>query len=155
MDAAAPDEASTENMTDFVRSYWAKLKPNSPIYNILLEKVEIISALAGTVKAQLRVIPVHLNSKGTLHGTVIAALTDWAGGLAITSMGRTNTGLSTDIHTTFVSTAKEGDLLEIEGRISRAGRVLAFTTVEIRKVDENGIPTTIIATGTHTKYIKQ
>lgn len=155
MDVTAPDGASTQNMIDFVKSSWAKTKPNSPIYNILLEDVEIRSATMGTVTAYLRVIPVHLNSKGTLHGTVIAALTDWAGGLAITSMGRTNTGLSTDIHTTFVSTAKLGESLEIEGRVSRAGRMLAFTTVEIRKVDESGMPASVVATGTHTKYINQ
>lgn len=155
MEAATTEKVPAEDMIDFVRSSWAKMKPNSPIYDILLHEVEIVSAVKGIVKARLRVIPVHLNSKATMHGTVIAALTDWAGGLAITSLGRTNTGLSTDIHTTFVSAAKEGDLLEIEGRVSRAGRMLAFTTVEIRKVDEGSKPGSVVATGTHTKYIKQ
>lgn len=149
------DISEESNSTlDSVKTSWARIKPNSPIYRILLDEVEIVSAIKGTVKARLRVIPVHLNSKGTMHGTVIAALTDWAGGLAITSTGRTNTGLSTDIHTTFVSAAKEGELLEIEGRVSGAGRVLVFTTVEIRRVGEGGVTASVVATGTHTKYIK-
>lgn len=155
MDKSVPNGTSSENVLELVRASWAKMKPNSPIYDILLDDVKIVYAVNGTVKAHLRVIPVHLNSKNTMHGTVIAALTDWAGGLAITSTGRPNTGLSTDIHTTFVAAAKEGDLLEIEGRVTRAGRMLAFTAIEIRSVSEDGTPGDIIATGTHTKYIKQ
>ena len=90
-----------------------------------------------------------MNSKGTLHGTVSACIIDWAGGLAIASTGRDKTGLSTDIHTTFTSTAKEGDLLEIEGRVTKLGSSLGFTTIEIRKKDGG-----VVANGTHTKYIK-
>ena len=90
-----------------------------------------------------------MNSKGTLHGTVSVCIIDWAGGLAIASTGRDKTGLSTDIHTTFTSTAKEGDLLEIEGRVTKLGSSLGFTTIEIRKKDGS-----VVANGTHTKYIK-
>ena len=98
--------------------------------------------------------PCHLNSKGTLHGTVSACLTDWAGGLAIATHGREKTGVSTDIHTTFISTAKEGDVLEIQGRANKVGGTLAFTSVEIRKAGEDGA-SSVISTGSHTKYVKQ
>ena len=98
--------------------------------------------------------PCHLNSKGTLHGTVSACLTDWAGGLAIATHGREKTGVSTDIHTTFISTAKEGDVLEIEGRANKVGGTLAFTSVEIRKVGEDGA-SSVVSVGSHTKYVKQ
>ena len=58
--------------------------------------------------------------------------------------------MSTDIHTSYVSTAKAGDVLEIEGKASKVGRTLAFTTVEIRKAGGG-----LVCTGTHTKYVKQ
>lgn len=138
-----------------VQSAWTVMKAGSPIYKFLLDDVEIFFVDNGIMRARLKVQPVHLNSKGTLHGTVSACITDWAGGLAIASTGRENTGLSTDIHTTFVSAAKLGDWLEIEGRASKVGNRLAFTTIEIRKVGENCIPDTVICSGTHTKYMNQ
>lgn len=131
------------------------MKAGSPIYKFLLDDVEIFFVDNGIVRARLKVEPVHLNSKGTLHGTVSACITDWAGGLAIASTGRGNTGLSTDIHTTFVSAAKLGDWLEIEGRASKVGNRLAFTTIEIRKPGEDGISDSVICSGTHTKYMNQ
>ncbi|KAL8795046.1 MAG: hypothetical protein Q9195_002494 [Heterodermia aff. obscurata] len=132
-----------------VRSYWANMWPNSPIYTFLLKDVDLISASHGKVLAKLKVEPVHMNSKGTLHGTVTACITDGFGGLAIAATGAKNTGLSTDIHTTYVSTAKVGDIIIIEATASKVGRCLAFTNVEIRH--EGGA---VITTGTHTKYIK-
>ena len=132
-----------------VRSYWANMWPNSPIYTFLLKDVELVSASHGRVLAKLKVQPVHMNSKGTLHGTVSACITDGFGGLAIASTGVNNTGLSTDIHTTYVSTAKVGDIIIIEAVASRVGKSLSFTNVEIRH--EGGA---VITTGTHTKYVK-
>ncbi|KAL9118415.1 MAG: hypothetical protein Q9187_005038 [Circinaria calcarea] len=138
-----------------VQELWNEMKPKSTIYRLLLGDIEIVSASKGVVNARLRVEPIHLNSKGTLHGTVSACLTDWAGGMAIASTGLKKTGLSTDIHTTYISTAKEGDWLEVEGRASKVGSTLAFTTVEIRKAGEGDSPGPMVCTGTHTKYVKQ
>ncbi|KAL8772159.1 MAG: hypothetical protein Q9209_002594 [Squamulea sp. 1 TL-2023] len=136
---------------EHVRNYWAKMKPNSPIYSFLLGDINIISASKGQIIAHLKVLPVHFNSKKTLHGAVSSCIMDWAGGMVIASHGLDNTGLSTDIHVTYVSTAQEGDLLEIEGKASKVGGSLAFTTVEIRHAGEGR---KVIAHGTHTKYIK-
>lgn len=138
-----------------VQEVWDEMKPKSAIYRFLLGDIEIVSASKGAVNARLRVEPIHLNSKGTLHGTVSACLTDWAGSMAIASTGLKKTGLSTDIHTTFISTAKEGDWLEVEGRASKVGSTLAFTTVEIRKIAEGDSSGPMVCTGTHTKYVKQ
>lgn len=136
-----------------VRSIWDKMKPNSPIYKFLLNEIDIDYAKDGKIIAHLPVRQVHLNSKGTLHGTVTACLTDWAGGMAIASTGAEKIGVSTDIHNTFVSTAKEGDVLEIESVAGKVGRTLAFTTVEIRKSDSEN-KSMLVSTGTHTKYVK-
>lgn len=142
-------------MLNHVQSIWARMKPTSPIYKFLLSEVEIVSASKGTMKALLRVAPEHLNSRGVLHGTVSACLTDWAGGLAIASTGLEKTGVSTDIHTTFMSTAKLGDTLEIESQANKVGATLAFTTVEIRKRGEGDAGPSVVCTGSHTKYVKQ
>ncbi len=90
-----------------------------------------------------------MNSKGTLHGTVSACIVDCFGGLAIASTGLEKTGVSTDIHITYVSAVKVGDVLEIEARANKVGGTMAFTTVEIRK--EGG---GMVAMGGHTKFIK-
>ena len=142
-------------MLKHVQSIWTRMKPNSPIYRFLLDEVEIVSASKGTMLALLRVGPVHLNSRGVLHGTVSACLTDWAGGLAIASTGPEKTGVSTDIHTTFMSTAKLGDTLEIEAQANKVGATLAFTTVEIRKRGDGDTRPSVVCTGSHTKYVKQ
>ena len=135
-----------------VRNYWAEMKPNSPIYNFLLGQVELVSATHGQIKALLKVVPVHVNSKGTLHGVTSSCIMDWAGGLAIASTGLNSTGVSTDIHTTYVSTAKEGDTIEIEAKANKVGATLAFTMIEIRHCGDGG---KVIAHGTHTKYVKK
>ena len=138
----------------YVQNIWDNMKPNSPIYRLLLDNIELKSASNGTVVAHLKVDASHLNSKGGLHGVVSACIVDWAGGMAIASTGREKTGVSTDMHVTYVSSAKEGDTLEIEGKVNKVGRMLGFTAVEIRKVDGQGGAGTMVCAGTHTKYIK-
>ena len=150
---ATSKESRTEELLH-IEKYWANMQKNSPIYDFLLSDITLTSATKGAFIARLTVKPCHLNSKGTLHGVVSTCLTDWAGGLAIATHGREKTGVSTDIHTTFISTAKEGDVLEIEGRANKVGGTLAFTAVEIRKVGGNGSSTSIVATGSHTKFVK-
>ena len=73
----------------------------------------------------------------------------------IATVGLESTGLSTDLNVTYVSTAKEFEDIIIEARLLRAGRNMAFTRVEIRKVGSNGEEGDVIACGNHTKYIKR
>jgi acyl-coenzyme A thioesterase 13 len=79
--------------------------------------------------------------------------------MAIAATGLSKTGVSTDIHVTYVSAAREGDVLEIEAWVTRVGKTMGFTMVEIRQVavaDEKGAAEgkgATVATGTHTKYL--
>ena len=147
--------SSSAEALSSAQNVWDRLKNNSPIYQFLLSDIELVDAeKAGSITAHLAVKPVHLNSRGTLHGTVSACLTDWAGGLAVAATGLEKTGVSTDIHTTYVSTAKEGDILEVVAKAQKVGGTLAFTTVEIKKITEDG-KSGVVATGSHTKYVKQ
>lgn len=145
---------SNVNILGHVQKIWDGIKPNSTIYRILLSDVQWVSAVHGRVVARLRLGPAHLNSNRTLHGSVSATIVDWAGGMAIASTGRDKTGVSTDIHISYVSAAKDNDVIEIEAWVSRVGRNLAYTMVEIRKVgEEPGSKGPVVCTGSHTKYL--
>ncbi|KAH8909231.1 Thioesterase/thiol ester dehydrase-isomerase [Coniochaeta sp. PMI_546] len=138
-----------------VQKVWDRIRPNSTIYRLLLSELQWVSASHGRIVVRLTLQPVHLNSKRTLHGSVSATIVDWAGGMAIASTGLHKTGVSTDIHISYVSTAKDNDMIEIEAWVSKVGRSLAYTMVEIRKVGVGGIggKGLIVCTGSHTKYL--
>ncbi|KAK3116475.1 hypothetical protein LTR53_003139 [Teratosphaeriaceae sp. CCFEE 6253] len=126
--------------------------PNSPIYAFLLTPVKITSASKGHVIARLPLSDQHMNSMKSLHGSVTATIVDWMGGMAISSYDlRPGSGVSVDIHVTYQSGAKIGDEIEIEGVAEKVGGSLAFTKINIYKVEE-GKRGKIVATGTHTKY---
>ena len=129
----------------------------SPVYSHLCDGISLVSASPDRVIVHLKLQKKHMNSKGTLHGSVSATLVDFMGGIAIASHDeRENTGVSTDMHISFLGSAKENDLVEIEGIVDRCGGTLAYTTATIRKVDQNKGQASgdIIAKGTHTKFVK-
>ncbi|KAL4903741.1 hypothetical protein BDW74DRAFT_156161 [Aspergillus multicolor] len=137
-----------------VLNVWDRIQANSPIYNFLLSDVEIYHAEEGSFSARLEVGPKHLNSKGGLHGVFSACVTDWAGGLAIASCGLESTGVSTNINVNYLSTATTGDRLEIRGYANKVGKSLAFTTITISKKCTSSGDTTLVAQGSHTKYVR-
>lgn len=128
--------------------------PASPIYAFLLSDIAITAASKNCVVARLPLTDSHMNASKSLHGAVSAAIVDWAGGMAIATHDlRASSGPSIDIHVTYQSGAKVGDEIEIEGIAERVGGALGFTKVTIYKV-EDGERSTIVSTGTHTKYVK-
>ncbi|KAF2640077.1 Thioesterase/thiol ester dehydrase-isomerase [Massarina eburnea CBS 473.64] len=137
-----------------VEQFWLGRKPSSPIYQFLLDDVKLTYASKGVVRARLPLTKNHVNTHGGIHGSVSATLIDWVGGLAIAAWdNRDKTGVSTDIHISYVSSAKMGDSIEVEGFADKVGGTLAFTTATIRKiVDDKPGPT--VATGSHTKFVK-
>ena len=139
---------------EHVKGVWQRMQGNSPIYDFLLSDVEIVSATKGTVTSRLTLGKNHVNSRGTIHGAVSAALVDWSGGLAISSHGFEKSGASIDIHVTYIGTAQVGETLEIEAIANKVGRSVAFTTIRIAKLVE-GKPGPMVATASHTKYISQ
>ncbi|KAI0033951.1 HotDog domain-containing protein [Vararia minispora EC-137] len=128
--------------------------PTSPIYAYLLAPIRVISATKGHVICRLPLSEQHMNSAGSIHGAVSATIVDWMGGMAVASYDlREKTGVSVDIHVTYQSSARVGEEIEIEGVAERVGGSLAFTRVNIHKV-EGGTRGRIVAAGTHTKYVK-
>lgn len=131
-----------------------KKLPGSPIYAFLLTPVQITGASKGQVVARLPLSQNHMNSMGSLHGSVSATIVDWMGGMAISTFDlRDKSGVSVDIHVTYQSGAKVGDEIEIEGIAEKVGGSLAFTKVAIYKV-EGGKRGKVVVTGTHTKFVK-
>ncbi|KAK7754547.1 hypothetical protein SLS62_003568 [Diatrype stigma] len=176
------DNENDETIRQHIEQVVAAHLPHSAIYHFLLSAVRIRSAIRGRVRARLTLTSHHVNSRGGIHGAVSAAIVDWAGGLAIASWDlREKTGVSVDIHVRYLSSARVGDEVEIEGRADKVGGSVAFTTVVISKVvssrrglsgnargegeggdgegegegGEEEVVGPVIATGTHTKYVRQ
>jgi acyl-coenzyme A thioesterase 13 len=120
----------------------------------LLADAEIISATKGSVTARLTLDKNHVNSRGTIHGAVSAALVDWSGGLAIATHGLEKTGASIDIHVTYIGTAQVGETIEVEAVANKVGKSIAFTTIRIYRLVD-GKQGSMVATASHTKYISQ
>ena len=142
---------------EHVRDHVAHGVTNSPLYAHLLPDVIVVSATPQRVVCRLKLEPKHVNSKGGLHGAVSACIVDFIGGVAIAAYDqRSNTGVSTDIHVTYLSSAKVGDDIEIEGSASKVGGSLAFTECVIRKIveEKNREEWPIVAKGSHTKFVR-
>lgn len=147
-------DASNPEILAHVEKFWEGRKPNSPIYQFLLDDIKFTHASKGVVRARLLLTKNHVNTHGGIHGSVSATIIDWVGGIAIAAWdNRSKTGVSTDIHISYVSSAKAGDWIEIEGRADKVGGTLAYTTATIWKVVDDK-PGPVVATGSHTKYVK-
>jgi acyl-coenzyme A thioesterase 13 len=148
------DAANDAEILAHVEKFWQDRKPSSPIYQFLLDDIKLTYASKGVVRARLPLTKNHVNTHGSIHGSVSATLIDWVGGMAIAAYdNRTKTGVSTDIHISYQSGAKDGDTIEIEGRAGKVGGTLAFTTATIWKLVDDQ-PGPIVATGSHTKFVK-
>ena len=63
-----------------------------------------------------------MNRANSLHGGLISTLIDSVGSLAVASNGWYNTGISTDIHATFVKPGGgDGDTVRVTGEIISMG----------------------------------
>ncbi|OAA50390.1 thioesterase family protein [Metarhizium rileyi] len=147
-------DAAAAARTATVHALQQSLLAKSPIYGLILSDIQLTKVIPGTVTLQLKLSATHLNSKGSLHGAVSATLVDFVTGLAICSHDlRERTGASVDMHLSFLSTAKAGDTVLIHSTAERVGGSLAFVSVRINKLDEDGdeVPVTLAR---HSKYVR-
>lgn len=149
-------QAPSASVFDHVSSVWAhKIQASQP-YALLIPSIVLTSASAdGRITGELTLEPQHVNSLGGIHGTTSAALIDFAAGMAIVAQrGGDKTGVSTDIHVSYVSSARVGDVVEVECWVNKLGRNMGFTSVEIRKKGGDGKGgKKVLVTGSHTKYV--
>lgn len=161
-----PDLSSDPTILSHIQEYHTTRSLASPIYSFLLgppsaQLIRFTHASKGLFLARLTLAPQHLNTAGGIHGSVSATIVDWAGGLAIAAWdlrGDKGTGVSVDINVSYLSSAKLGDEVEIEGRVERVGSNLAFTEVRIWKVEKEGRLEgkrgKMVISGRHTKFVK-
>ena len=84
------------------------------------------------VQIGLRLREAHCNSRGFLHGGVIAALSDNAMGLSCGKSLPSADGLVTiSLNVDYAGTARTGQWLQIEPRVLRTGRSMAFADAVI------------------------
>ncbi|RCI15131.1 hypothetical protein L249_6552 [Ophiocordyceps polyrhachis-furcata BCC 54312] len=144
-----------ESRTQHVKALLQRLLANSPIYGFTLSTLEVVSVTRGVATTRLRLTERHVNSMGGLHGAVSATIVDLTTGLAIASWDcRQTTGASVDMHLSYLSSARVGDVLRIETTAERVGGTLAFVTVRIVKEGEGDKGDEVVTLAQHTKYVK-
>lgn len=121
----------------------------SPCFDRVLSKVDILSASPGKVVCEMRVEEEDTNRGGTLHGGLTATLVDVVSTLAIMYSERGAPGVSVDMNITYMNAAKMGEDVLITAQVLKQGRSLAFATVDLT----NKVTGKIIAQGRHTKHL--
>lgn len=87
----------------------------------------------GTVQIGVSLRDVHCNSRGLLHGGVIAALADNAMGLSCgTSLPSVQGLVTVSLGVDYVGAAKVGQWLQIEPRVLRTGKSMGFADALIK-----------------------
>ncbi|XP_005728490.1 acyl-coenzyme A thioesterase 13 [Pundamilia nyererei] len=122
---------------------------DSPGFDRVLSKVDILSASPGKVVCEMRVEEEHTNRGGTLHGGLTATLVDIVSTMAIMHSERGAPGVSVDMNITYMNAAKMGEDVLITAQVLKQGRSLAFATVDLT----NKVTGKIIAQGRHTKHL--
>lgn len=111
--------------------------------------VQLVSGGDGSCRAEMVVAPEHQNKYGTLHGGLTAALVDTLSTIALASRTAGNAGVSVDLRVSYMKAAVEGDTVVIDCSTLKAGKTLAFLSVEIRKKETGEL----LAVGSHTKFM--
>lgn len=122
---------------------------DSPGFDRVLNKVELVSATPGKVVCEMKVGEEHTNRGGTLHGGMTATLIDIISTTALMYTERGAPGVSVDMNITYMNAAKVGEDIVITAQVLKQGRTLAFTTVDLIN-KANG---KLIAQGRHTKHL--
>jgi acyl-coenzyme A thioesterase 13 len=116
-----------------------------------LEGLEVLRVERGSVLCKLVVGTPHSNSYGTLHGGCTATIVDIVGTMAALTVDPLKPGVSVDMSLQYLSAARVGETVCIEGKCLKMGGRLAFTEVKIYLGgDTSG---KLCAMGSHTKAL--
>jgi acyl-coenzyme A thioesterase 13 len=119
-------------------------------YDRMLEKVVILSAGNGSLSATMKVEKEHTNLGGSLHGGLASSLTDSLTTLAMmTYPGISSAGVSVALNLSYLSVALEGQDILMKATTDKVGKRLAYLSMDILSKASGSI----VAKGTHTKYI--
>ncbi|XP_023720534.1 acyl-coenzyme A thioesterase 13 isoform X2 [Cryptotermes secundus] len=114
-----------------------------------MKQVKIISAGDGNCHAELVVGPEHKNKIATLHGGMTATLVDTLSTMGLLTHKVGVPGVTVDLHVSYMKAVADGETIVIDCSTLKAGRRLAFLSVEITKKQTGEL----VARGSHTKFI--
>ena len=102
--------------------------------------VEMEELREGYARLSLTLEPRHTNPNGVVHGGVITTMMDSALGAALGALRGEAAGRSphatVEMNASFLSGARPGDRIVVEGRVLRLGKRVAFGEAEARRGDE-------------------
>lgn len=121
----------------------------SPFVDLIGGKLE--EWREGYVRLGLVLEERHTNPNGVMHGGVVTALMDEALGAVIASVRGLDKmwespHATVDMNVSFLSNARAGDEITVEGRVLKVGRSVAFGEAEARRRGDE----TLIAKGRFT-----
>uniref|UniRef100_UPI0037E8F243 acyl-coenzyme A thioesterase 13 n=1 Tax=Semicossyphus pulcher TaxID=241346 RepID=UPI0037E8F243 len=122
---------------------------DTPGFDRVLSKVDILSASPGKLVCEMKVEEEHTNRGGTLHGGLTATLVDVISTVAIMNTERGAPGVSVDMNITYMNAAKMGEDVLITAQVLKQGRTLAFASVDLTSKATGKL----IAQGRHTKHL--
>ncbi|VDN03255.1 unnamed protein product [Thelazia callipaeda] len=115
-------------------------------FNRVARKVQAVSASADRLVLEMIVEEEHVNSKKTLHGGQTAALVDMITARAVGMTVRDKVMVSVELSVSYMLPVKLGDVVEIEAKVLKIGRNIAFTEAEFRRKSDGRL----VAKGKHT-----
>ncbi|VIO90637.1 Hypothetical UPF0152 protein F42H10.6 in chromosome III, putative [Brugia malayi] len=115
-------------------------------FNRVARKIRAVSASADRIVVEMVVEEEHVNSKKTLHGGQTAALVDMTTARAVGMTVRDRVMVSVELAVSYLLPVKLGETIEIEAKVLKIGRNIAFTEAEFRRKGDGRI----VAKGKHT-----
>lgn len=115
---------------------------------LLYDVVKPVGGTFGNVVYEMKVEKEHCNGHGGLHGAFSSLLVDFLSSISLVTADNPP-GVSVDLHTRYLRSAKAGDTLLIETHTQKRGRYLAYSIVDIKCKDTGEL----LVQGTHTKFL--
>lgn len=131
-------------LRDLIKAF-DKIK-NSQDFNRIARKVHPVAASAEKIIVELTIEEEHVNSKKTLHGGQTAALCDMITARAVGMTVKDKAMVSVEIAVSYMLPVNLGETIEIEGRVLKIGRNIAFAEAEFRRKGDGRM----VAKGKHT-----
>ena len=116
----------------------AEERPTSPFVELIGGRME--EWREGYVRMSITLEEHHTNPNGVMHGGVVTTLMDEALGGVIASVRGLETMFAAphatvEMNASFLAGARPGDRIEVEARVLRLGRRVAFGEAEARRGD--------------------
>ncbi|CAJ0578914.1 unnamed protein product, partial [Mesorhabditis spiculigera] len=106
-------------------------------FNRIAEKVIPVKATPNHLQCELVLGREHLNSKGTLHGGMTAAIVDIVTARAVGLTNRNQGMASIEISVSYLAPIQLGDTVLIQATVLKHGRNIAFTECEFRRKSDD------------------